>query len=157
MAGRMRLVLGALLLAATGCPGEPIAHHCPADETCSALTDGNLVFHGAAVAGGRAGILYPTAIGGTQDISLEFRGEPFTAPYEVDDADGAGGKLGTWADIDGLRHAASNPTCAEGIVSRRGLGPPSPSLRAGATPPWTSGPPRTMRCPRRSGRRGRRI
>jgi hypothetical protein len=89
MARGMRLVLGALLLAATGCPGEPIFHHCPADETCSPVTDGNLVFHGTLAASGRAGILYPTAIGGTQDISLELSGEPFTRPYEVDDTTGA--------------------------------------------------------------------
>jgi hypothetical protein len=85
----MRLALGALLLVATGCPGGPIYHHCPADETCSAVTDGNLVFHGTLAAGGRAGILYPTAIGGTQDLSLELAGEPFTRPYEVDDTSGA--------------------------------------------------------------------
>jgi hypothetical protein len=85
----MRLVLGALLLATTGCPGEPIYHHCPADETCSPVTDGALVFRGTDPAGGRAGIGYPTAVGGTQDITLELAGEPFTHPYEVDDAGGA--------------------------------------------------------------------
>jgi hypothetical protein len=87
MAPGMRLVL--LLLAAAGCPGEPILDSCPADETCAALTNGSLRFHGTAVSGGRADTIAPTAVGGTQDISIEFRGEPFTVPYEVDDTSGA--------------------------------------------------------------------
>jgi len=96
-----RSLSAAALLAALGaCTGGERAQSgtCPAGETCSPFTPKGLHFLGTQVSGQELEHLFgpaPTAVGGTQDIWLEYDpgdGElvPLDLPYEADDDGGRG-------------------------------------------------------------------
>ena len=89
--------LATILLAA--CTGGERAEtgQCPAGETCSAATPNGLQFLGVDLAGiWTFETPEPTAVGGTQDIALEYQPAgsrdfvPLDLPYTADDDGGAG-------------------------------------------------------------------
>lgn len=97
----MRLILLLSSLPLIACYGGERATtgQCPAGETCSAATPNGLQFVGASLSDE---LLFegpaPTAIGGTQDIELEYdpgTGEqvPLDLPYQADDDGGLGVRI----------------------------------------------------------------
>ena len=111
---RYLLVLASIPLVACYGGERAATGACPAGETCSAKTPGGLQFVGGALAddimvSGPA----PTAIGGTQDITLEYdRGDgtfvPLDLPYQADDDGGLGVRVDhTAGAVVTVRGAAS--------------------------------------------------
>lgn len=114
-----RLLLAPLLLAACNTAGERAdTGECPVGETCSPATPNGLHFIGNTLADELFGGNGPaaTAIGGTQDVALEYdRGDgtriALNLPYEADDDGGLGvtvvGHAGSVVTVKGVK-ARSN-------------------------------------------------
>jgi hypothetical protein len=113
-------IASSLLLLLAGCPDDgdrAETGECPSGETCSPATPDGLVFTGATPGG--EGLSFggeaPTAVGGTQVITLGTAGDgsagPFELPYIADDGDGVGvrvaGTTGANVTLDGVGPATN--------------------------------------------------
>lgn len=108
--GMNRLLIVAAIAPALlgGCPDAAVnytSYSCHQDETCSHATPNGLVFLGTDITGQNGGAPGPTAIGGTQRVTLLDPSESLTAPvpfareYSTDTSLPSDGRWGTGVEV----------------------------------------------------------